>query len=49
MQHSGDAWDQYNDSFATWYMYAAIGLATARVYLTHRPDLGPEERKMLLG
>jgi probable O-glycosylation ligase (exosortase A-associated) len=32
----------------TWYLYAALGLATLRIYVDARPDLDPEKRAALL-
>ena len=34
---------------STWYIYAALGLATLRVYLQHRPNLDSSIRANLLG
>lgn len=33
---------------STWYVYAALGLATLRIYLQHRPNLDPSIRADLL-
>ena len=32
----------------TWYLYAALGLATLRIYVNHRPDLNQAARRELL-